>query len=102
MNRVVSSIAVVAVVLSATTASGLAQRSTPIPPPPPQAPSASQTTQSPYTPTNPDESAAGSTPLFNLGKVPVVVWAPVQPAYNSKASGTQAANWPWATTGDAY
>jgi hypothetical protein len=100
MNRIVISIAVATTLLAATTVPGLAQRSTAIPPPPPQAPAASQTTQAPYAPTYPDQGPAGSTPLFNIGKVPVVVWAPVEPPYNSKSNGTVAANWPW--TGDAY
>jgi hypothetical protein len=99
MNRIIASITVATALLAATTVPGLAQRSTPIPPPP-QAPAASQTTQAPYTPAYPDQGPGGSTPLFNIGKLPVVVWAPVEPSYNSKGNGTMAANWPWA--GDAY
>jgi hypothetical protein len=79
--------------LLAATLPAQAQRTTP--PPAPQSVAANQSTQAPYTPNYPDRSAADSRPLFHIGQLPVVVWAPVQSPYNSKANGTLAANWPW-------
>jgi hypothetical protein len=93
MSKIVTSIIGASTLLALT--GGAVQARDPAPAQPPQPPPASQTTQAPYTPTNPDQSAAGSVPLFHLGQVPVVVWAPVQAPYNSKANGTQAANGLW-------
>ncbi len=94
MNKMFAGIAVVFALLAATSAFSQTQRAV-APNPPPQAPGATQTTQAPYTGTNPDRSAAESLPLFHIGQVPVVVWTPVEPPYNSKSNGTQAANPIW-------
>jgi hypothetical protein len=94
MNKVVASISVASALLGVTSVSAQAQPA--VPTPPPQSPAAGQTAQAPYTSTNPDQSAAESRPLFYIGKMPVAVWAPVEPPYSSKANGTVAANWPWA------
>ncbi len=100
MNTFIGTVMGAAVLLAATIVSAQAQRVTPVAAPNPPAAGTTQTLQAPYTATNPDQSAAGSRPLFHIGQLPVVVWAPVQPPYNAKANGTVAANWPW--TGDAY
>ena len=96
MNKIIVSSAGAFALWAAASASVQAQSIAPIPLPPPQGPAASETTQAPYTSSNLDRSAAESRPLFYLGKLPVVVWAPVEPPYSSKANGTVAANWPWA------
>jgi hypothetical protein len=92
MYKTAPSIAGLILVLAATLPAH-AQRTTP--PAVPQAAGTNQTTQAPYTPNYPDRSAADSRPLFHIGQLPVVVWAPVQSPYNAKANGTLAANWPW-------
>jgi hypothetical protein len=92
MSRIIASV-VVAYVLMGMNAGASAQRVTPAPLP--STPAASQTLQAPYAPRNPDRSAAQSSPLFRIGQVPVVLWAPVQPPYNSKVNRSQAANPLW-------
>lgn len=86
MNKTVASVAGVCVLL-AMTGSALAQRVTP-----PPAPAASQTTQAPYAPVNPNLGIEQARPLFYIGQLPVVVWAPVQPPYSSKLNRSQATN----------
>jgi hypothetical protein len=93
MNKAIISIVGASTLLAVTGGSLQAQSVTAVAPPRP--PSANQTTQAPYTSISPDRSAAESRPLFYIGQLPVVVWAPVQAPYNSKANGTFAANWPW-------
>jgi hypothetical protein len=94
MNKIIAT-AMAAIVSTAMSAAVLAQRVTPTPAALTPAASQTQTLQAPYAPTNPDRSVAQSRPLFSIGQLPVVVWAPVQPPYNSKLSGTQAANALW-------
>jgi hypothetical protein len=97
MSKIVASIIVASTLLALTGAPVQARGPTAAPaqPPLPLPPAASQTTQAPYISANPDRSAAESVPLFHIAQVPVVVWAPVQAPYNSKANGTQAANAVW-------
>ncbi len=59
------------------------------------APGASQTARAPFTPSAPDQRISQSRPLFVVGGVPVVVWAPVQPPYNGRMSRTAAAGPLW-------
>jgi hypothetical protein len=37
----------------------------------------------------------GSSPLFKIGRLPVHVWAPVEPGYNTEANGNLAADPLW-------
>ena len=60
-----------------------------------QLPDTSQTTQAPEIPSNQNATAGQTRPLFSIGHLPVTVWAPVQPAYDSHANHTAAANQVW-------
>jgi hypothetical protein len=91
MNKIIVSIGG-ALVLLAMTGSGYAQQRTPRPTPQPPVPAAGQTLQAPYTPTAPYQGPDQSRPLFHIGNLPAVVWAPVQPHYSSKLNSTQAGN----------
>jgi hypothetical protein len=93
MNTVVTTVMGAAVLLGMTVIAS-AQRVTPAPTPPP-IPAANLTTQAPYTSTNPNQGVEQARPLFHIGKLPGVIWAPVEPPYNSKLNGTQAANPLW-------
>ncbi|WP_146101620.1 hypothetical protein [Rhodopila globiformis] len=57
------------------------------------APTASESLMAPYT--APPPIAGAPRPLFNIGQLPVGVWAPVQPPYDSRANRTGAANPVW-------
>jgi len=59
------------------------------------APGASQTARAPYSPPGPDQGVGQSRPLFVVGGVPVVLWAPVQPPYNSRMNRPAAAGQWW-------
>jgi hypothetical protein len=91
MNKIIVSIGG-AFVLLAMIGTGHAQQRTQKPQPQPPVPAASQTTQAPYTPNYPNRAPDQSRPLFHIGQLPAVVWAPVQPYYSSKLNGTQASN----------
>jgi hypothetical protein len=54
-----------------------------------------QTLQAPYAPSNRDDSAASAHPLFHIGQMPVVVWAPVQKPYSAAMNGNLSANSLW-------
>jgi hypothetical protein len=58
-------------------------------------PGASETIQAPTVQPNPPAPIPELTPLFRLGDVPVVVWAPVEPPYDSNANRNNAANPLW-------
>jgi hypothetical protein len=45
--------------------------------------------------TNPDASITGPRPLFKIGKVPVEVWAPVEPPYDAHLNRSEAADPIW-------
>lgn len=57
-----------------------------------QSAGASQMLQAPFTPTTPDARAAQSRPLFMIGNLPVVVWAPVEPPYNGNMNRSAASD----------
>ena len=89
--------AVLALVVT-TAASAQVKQPAADPPPRPVA-SESQTVTAQPVPTNPDATVTQPRPLFNIGKVPVVVWAPVEPPYDANMNRTQAANPVWDGTG---
>jgi hypothetical protein len=77
--------------VAATTASAQVKKPTADPPPRPvQAESQTVTAQS--VPTNPDATVSQPRPLFNIGNLPVDVWAPVEPPYDANMNRNQAAN----------
>src|ERR1700749_1614850 len=60
---------------------------------------ASQTVPARPVLTNPDASVAQQRPLFSIRNVPVNVWAPVEPPYDTHMNRTQAANPVWGEGG---
>jgi hypothetical protein len=60
--------------------------------PPRPVPAESQTVTAQPVPTNPDASVTQPRALFNIGNVPVDVWAPVEPPYDANMNRNQAAN----------
>jgi hypothetical protein len=62
-----------------------------------QVPVASQTTTAVPDLNNPEASVSQPRPLFKIGELPVGVWAPVEPPYDSRMNRDQAGNpvWDW-------
>ncbi len=97
--KMFSTLAVAALALVVATA-GFAQVKQPAADPPPRRVAAEgQTVTAQPVPTNPDATVTQPRPLFNIGKVPVVVWAPVEAPYDSNMNRTQAANPVWDGSG---
>jgi hypothetical protein len=96
--KMFSTLAAAALTLVATAASGQVKQPVADPPPRP-VPSESQTITAEPVPTNPDASVTEPRPLFNIGNVPVDVWAPVEPPYDANMNRNQAANPVWDGSG---
>jgi hypothetical protein len=60
-----------------------------------QAPAAGQTVRAAPVPANPEASVNAPLPLFKIGNVPVDIWTPVEPPYDSHLNRDQAANPLW-------
>jgi hypothetical protein len=60
-----------------------------------QAPSATQTITSLPDLNNSQADVMQPHPLFNIGDVPVGIWAPVEPSYDSRMNRSEAANPVW-------
>lgn len=58
-------------------------------------PSANQTIYSPAVQPNPPAPPSTPAPLFDLGNLPVGVWAPVEPPYDVHANRNNASNPLW-------
>ncbi len=85
-----------AVVMLAMTAAAHAQNRTPAPA---SLPGASQTTVAPYVPQSPDLGVDEMRPLFSIGRLPVLIWTPVEQAYSSRMNRNAAANPLWQVDG---
>jgi hypothetical protein len=68
----------------------------PASPPPP---GASQTTLAPFQPQGPNQGPDQSHPLFSIGRLPVLVWTPVEQSYNSRMNRSAASNPLWEADG---
>jgi hypothetical protein len=91
MKILVTAALTASALMAATAASAQVKKPAADPPPRPvQAESQTVTAQS--IPTNPDASVTQPRPLFNIGNVPVDVWAPVEAPYDANMSRNQAAN----------
>ena len=60
-----------------------------------QLPAATQTMRAAPVPANPEASVNAPISLFKIGKVPVIVWTPVEPPYDARLNRTAAANPLW-------
>jgi hypothetical protein len=60
-----------------------------------QVPAAGQTMKAAPVPANPEGSVNAPLPLFKIGNVPVDVWTPLEPPYDSRMNRDQAANPIW-------
>jgi hypothetical protein len=90
--KIFVTLALTASTLMAATAAS-AQVKKPVADPPPRpVPAESQTVTAQSVPTNPDASVTQPRALFNIGNVPVDVWAPVEPPYDANMNRNQAAN----------
>jgi hypothetical protein len=82
----------------ATIVGAYAQSRTALPASPPPA-GASQTTVAPFVPQGPNQGPDQSHPLFSIGRLPVLVWTPVEQAYNSRMNRSAASNPLWEADG---
>jgi hypothetical protein len=87
-----------AVAMMTMTVAAYAQSRTPAPMPPPSL-GASQTTVAPYVPRSPELGPDQTHPLFSIGRLPVLIWTPVEQAYNARMNRNAAANPLWQTDG---
>jgi hypothetical protein len=97
--KILSAMVLGAVSLSMATGAVAQVRSPPVPDPAAPVAATSQTLRAPAVPSNPDQSVAQAHPLFNIGREPVVVWAPVEAPYNAHMNRSQAANPVWESEG---
>jgi hypothetical protein len=77
MNTISAAILGASALMVATVAPGRAQNS--------EVPSMSQTTRVQSAPAGTGRTVPQLTPLFTIGGVPVYLWAPVEPPYNTHA-----------------
>jgi hypothetical protein len=89
--KMFATLALIASALMVATASAQLKKPAADPPPRP-VPAESQTVTAQPVPTNPDATVTQPHALFNIGNVPVDVWAPVEPPYDANMNRTQASN----------
>jgi hypothetical protein len=87
MNRIGASILAASALMLATVSPGLAQNSV--------APNLSQATKAAPAPAGTVTGVREAPPLFKIGDVPVHLWAPVQPPYDSRMNRDPAAEPFW-------
>jgi hypothetical protein len=63
----------------------------------PQTLDSSQVTTAPALPGGPQQGIGQSHPLFNIGKLEVHIWAPIEPYYDANMNHTAAANQFWSS-----
>jgi hypothetical protein len=88
-------LALKALALVAATAASAQVKQPATDPPPRPLPSENQTITAQPVPTNPDATVTQPRPLFNIGNLPVDVWAPVEAPYDANMNRNQAANPVW-------
>ncbi|HQT76784.1 MAG TPA: hypothetical protein PLD10_06990 [Rhodopila sp.] len=62
-------------------------------------PVSGRTATQPFMRPTPPAPPPGPRPLFTIGNLPVVLWAPIQPPYDSRANRNNAANPLWYDNG---
>lgn len=87
----------VAMMLAATVGAYAQSRPSPSVSPPP--PGASQTTVAPFVPQGPNLGPDQTHPLFSIGHLPVLIWTPVEQAYNARMNRSAASNPLWDADG---
>jgi hypothetical protein len=93
--KMFSTLALAAFALVVATAASAQVKKPAADPPPRPVPAESQTVTAQPVPTNPDATVNQPRPLFNIGNLPVDVWAPVEPPYDANMNRSQAANPVW-------
>lgn len=87
------------IAITMATIAGAYAQSRPVLPASPPPPGASQTTVAPYVPQGPNLGPDQGRPLFNIGRLPVLIWTPVEQSYNSRMNRSAASNPLWEADG---